>query len=116
MLFRTFAVYIKLNRMEPDFLSSKQRAAISSAFSYWLEHWDWEMATLTGQTLEEFQRAAEVWRWPAAKVQQAFVLAALGAVRECWAQVGKASELLGMGQQEAQALVMLLAKEVDNAA
>lgn len=100
--------------METDILSAQQRAAISSAFSYWLEHWDWEMPTLTGLTLEEFQRAAEEWRCPTGKVQASSALAALGAVRECWAQVGKASELLGLRQQEAQGLVMLLAKEVGN--
>lgn len=102
--------------METDILSAEQRAAISNAFSYWLEHWDWEMPTLTGLTLEEVQRAAEVWRCPTGKVQATSVLAALGAVREYWAQVEKASELLGLRQEEAQVLVVLLAKEVGNAA
>jgi hypothetical protein len=46
---------------------------------------------------------------PTEKIPEHFVLAALGAVRECWAQVGKASELLGLGPQEAQVLVALLA-------
>lgn len=101
--------------MEIDTLSAQQRAAISNAFSYWLEHWDWEMPTLTGLTLEEFQSAAEVWRCSTGKVQVTCVSAALGAVRECWAQVGKAPELLGLRQQETQGLVMLLAKEVGNA-
>jgi hypothetical protein len=73
------------------------------------------MPTLTGLEVGEFEREAQVWRSPTPNINSQAVLAALGAVRECRAQVPDASVVLGLSPDSVQELVNLLAKEVDRA-
>ena len=101
--------------MDTTALSSSQLEAINAAFSYWLDHWNWEMPTLTGLTVEEFQNAAKVWRCLPAEAPAASVVGALGAVRECWAQARDAENLLGLKPEGVLALLAFLANGVNNA-
>jgi hypothetical protein len=101
--------------MDISSFSQPQRTAIDAAFSYWLEHWDWEMPTLTGLTLEEFRSAAHAWRESSSEVPKNVLLAALGALRECSAQAEEPKVMLGLGPEQAQALMQVLAEGCDDA-
>jgi hypothetical protein len=88
---------------------------VGRAFSYWRKHWDWEMPTLTGLSLQEFEAAAESWCANPSTVSATVLVAALSAVRECWAQVPNATELLDLPGIEVRELLNVLAKELDDA-
>jgi hypothetical protein len=74
------------------------------------------MPTLTGVTSEEFQGAVLAWRKSPTEASNLVVLAALGAVRECWAQDAEASAILGLTEGQLQELLQVLAEGVDDAA